>query len=163
MPEPTAHQPSAGSLPENVRPKTQNSPAGVQHRRARRTGPRHRRPYCNHRHAHTVRLRCAENVSRFRSGDRLELASDTRIFHRHGQDLSNNGSNIQLTTDSDPSSLADGSWAARGTAVDISSIVLSCLDRLKPGAPGFWFFRTLADVAPPSKALSPTPTSVHGT
>jgi DNA replication ATP-dependent helicase/nuclease Dna2 len=113
------------------------------------------------RHAHTVRLRCAENVSRFRTGDRLELTSDAESFTGTVIDLSDYGRNLQLTTDSDPSSLADGPWVARGTAVDIFSIVSSCLDRLKPGAPGFWFFRALADVAPPSRALSRTPASIQ--
>src|SRR5262245_24468072 len=109
------------------------------------------------RSRHTIRLRAPENVSRFRAGDRLELESGSSAFTGTLTDISDYGRDLNLTTDCDPSSLPDRLWVARGAAIEISPVGLSCLDRLKRGDPGFWLVRTLAEAAPAFKSSSRAP------
>jgi DNA replication ATP-dependent helicase/nuclease Dna2 len=88
-------------------------------------------------------LRCTENISRLRTGDRVELHhSDCRVTGTlvelldHGCEL-----HIELTGKKDD--LPTGLWTASALPVDVSSMIIACLERLKPGGPGWAFFRAL--------------------
>jgi hypothetical protein len=88
-------------------------------------------------------LRCTENISRLRTGDRVELHhSDCRVTGTlvelldHGCEL-----HIELTGKKDD--LPTGLWTASALPVDVSSMIIACLERLKPGGPGWAFSRAL--------------------
>jgi DNA replication ATP-dependent helicase Dna2 len=91
-------------------------------------------------------LRCDENVSRLRIGDRLELRHGASRFRfevtvadllDHGRELYVHGV--------PPEEIPRGPWIAQAVPVDVFGLITSCIRRLRPGAPGWSWLRTLVD------------------
>ena len=101
--------------------------------------------------------RCDANESRLRIGDRVELRAESQHLTAVLTDLRDYGREVHLRPASAVQPSSPGPWAARLLPVDVSGLVQSCLGKLRPGAPGWSFFRVLSGVSspPPPGELGP--------
>lgn len=89
-----------------------------------------------------VVMRCAVNDSRLRVGDRIALRYQDHRIEATIAEMLDQGRELRIV--SQARGMVSGPWTAQALPVDVSSLVISCLRRLTPGAPGWWWFRTLA-------------------
>jgi hypothetical protein len=99
------------------------------------------------RHKNQIVLACPRNESRLRIGTKVNLLDPKGLERVVGgviTDLRDAGKTLHLQTERDASSLADGPWCVREADTDFSALLLQCLHKLQPGAPGWSFFKLLA-------------------
>lgn len=94
-------------------------------------------------------LRCPLNESRLRIGDRVELTGTGGRFTATIADPRDNGCEVHLQSVQSARDLERGPWTAQALPVDVSALVIACLKKLKPGAPGWSFFRICSGELPP--------------
>ena len=105
-------------------------------------------------------LHCSLNDSRLRIGDRIILQNAQGSFTGTIADLRDNGCEVHLQSVRGRGGTRAGPWTARALSVDVSALVVACLRKLQPGAPGWLFFRTCSDTSLailPSAADAPSP------
>jgi DNA replication ATP-dependent helicase Dna2 len=102
-----------------------------------------------------VTLRCSANDSRLRIGDRVILQSAQGRFTGTIADLRDDGCEVHLQSVQGTGEARAGAWTARALPVDVSALVMACVRKLQPGAPGWSFFRTCSDTSLTSVPASP--------
>jgi hypothetical protein len=110
-------------------------------------------------------FRCPLNESRLRIGDRVELSGSAGRFAATIAELRDNGCEVHLQMAQSVRDLDRGPWAARALPVDVSALVIACLKKLKPGAPGWSFFRicsgeTRSITSPVSESIAERQSSI---
>lgn len=100
-------------------------------------------------------LRCLTNDSRLRIGDRIILQSAQGRFTATIADLRDNGCEVHLQSGQGTGAVRAGAWTARALPVDVSALVVACLRKLQPGAPGWSFFRVCSNTSIANVPASP--------
>jgi hypothetical protein len=109
----------------------------------------------------TATLRAVANSSRIRPGDRLEITAHGCRAKAALVDLRDHGRELILRV-STGSLAGAGPWTARLLPTDLSALVLSALDKLQTGAPGWGFFKLLRGADDVVTAAPPSDPSADG-
>ncbi len=101
-----------------------------------------------------LRFTCSNNISRFRVGDKVELSSKSSGFSAIIRDMTGNGRTLILDTRKKMNRQLGGEWLLGETETDLSSVILSSLNKLHRGGPGWHFFQTLIGEKEPRRVKS---------
>ncbi len=92
-------------------------------------------------------MECANNESRIRPGSHVTLSHDGIRLAGEVIAIETAGTVIQLNLNRLPSPTPDGPWILVESERDFTPLVVQSIDKLRPGAPGWSFYRSLAAIA----------------
>lgn len=110
----------------------------------------------------TITLACATNTSRIRIGDLVQIIGGGSTLDATVTRVEDAGRQIECALENAPKTgraalVGSQTVTMRLRQVDMGELVMNCLNRLVPGAPGFRWFRHLSGATSPPTILSLSP------